>query len=305
MKIGIPRALLYYRYHVLWNTFFQELGIETVISPHTNKTLMDAGSHYAIDENCLSSKLFFGHVSALEGKCDAVFVPRIANYGKDGVMCSRFEGLYDMAVNTFRDHDIDFVTCNVDIQQKCPEEQAYIMLGVSLGASEAKAREAYQKSYQAWQAAQKAHIAEEEARLHDDRIKILVVGHSYNLYDEYIGKPILKGIEQLDAVPICSDAVDLKQAQEDSLNICKSVPWIMSRELLGSIAKYHNDVDVIILLTAFPCGPDSMINEMIIRRIKDRPILNLLLDSQDGNAGIETRLESFIDIIRFRKEALL
>ena len=266
---------------------------------------MDAGSHYAIDENCLSSKLFFGHVSALEGKCDAVFVPRIANYGKDGVMCSRFEGLYDMAVNTFRDHDIDFVTCNVDIQQKCPEEQAYVMLGVSLGASEAKAREAYQKSYQAWQAAQKAHIAEEEARLHDDRIKILVVGHSYNLYDEYIGKPILKGIEQLDAVPICSDAVDLKQAQEDSLNICKSVPWIMSRELLGSIAKYHNDVDGIILLTAFPCGPDSMINEMIIRRIKDRPILNLLLDSQDGNAGIETHLESFIDIIRFRKEARL
>ena len=97
----------------------------------------------------------------------------------------------------------------------------------------------------------------------------------------------------------------LKQAQEDSLNICKSVPWIMSRELLGSIAKYHNDVDGIILLTAFPCGPDSMINEMIIRRIKDRPILNLLLDSQDGNAGIETRLESFIDIIRFRKEARL
>ena len=305
MKIGIPRALLYYRYQVLWNTFFQELGIETVISPHTNKTLMDAGSHYAIDENCLSSKLFFGHVSALEGKCDAVFVPRIANYGKDGVMCSRFEGLYDFAVNTFREHDFDFVTCNVDIQQKCPEEQAYVMLGVSLGASEAKAREAYQKSYQAWQAAQKAHIAEEEARLHDDRIKILVVGHSYNLYDEYIGKPILKGIEQLDAVPLCSDAVDLKQAQEDSLNICKSVPWIMSRELLGSIAKYHNDVDGIILLTAFPCGPDSMINEMIIRRIKDRPILNLLLDSQDGNAGIETRLESFIDIIRFRKEARL
>ena len=79
----------------------------------------------------------------------------------------------------------------------------------------------------------------------------------------------------------------------------------LAPELLGSIAKYHNDVDGIILLTAFPCGPDSMINEMIIRRIKDRPILNLLLDSQDGNAGIETRLESFIDIIRFRKEARL
>ena len=62
-------------------------------------------------------------------------------------MCSRFEALYDMAANTFRDHDIKFITCNVDLQQKCPEEQAYMMLGVSLGASESQAKEAYQKAY--------------------------------------------------------------------------------------------------------------------------------------------------------------
>ncbi len=92
------------------------------------------------------------------------------------------------------------------------------------------------------------------------------------------------------------------QAQKDSLQICERVRWIMSRELLGAIQKYHDRIDGIILLTAFPCGPDSMVNEMIIRRVKDRPILNLLLDSQDASAGIETRLESFIDIIRFRKE---
>ena len=73
MKIGIPRALLYYRYHVLWETFFRELGHETIASPHTNKTLMDAGRHYAIDENYLSSKLFFGHVSALENVTQSLF----------------------------------------------------------------------------------------------------------------------------------------------------------------------------------------------------------------------------------------
>ena len=86
-------------------------------------------------------------------------------------------------------------------------------------------------------------------------------------------------------------------------NICKDVPWMVNRELVGAIDLYHDMVDGIILITAFPCGPDSMMNEMIIRRVKDKPILNLLLDSQDGNAGIETRLESFVDIIRFRKEA--
>lgn len=302
MKIGIPRALLYYRYHTLWETYFHELGMETVLSPHTNKTIMDAGSHYSIDENCLSSKLFFGHVSALEGKCDAVFVPRIANFGKDGILCTRFEALYDMCTNTFRDKNMKFLTCNVDIQQKKPEAEAYIALGMELGKSRDEAQTAYAAAHAAWEQALRDDISAQEEKLHTDRIKILVVGHSYNLYDEYIGKPILKGIERLDAVPVCSDAVDLAQAQEDSRHICEHVPWIMSRELLGSIHKYHDQVDGIILLTAFPCGPDSMVNEMIIRRIKDRPILNLLLDSQDGNAGIETRLESFIDIIRFRKE---
>jgi len=59
-------------------------------------------------------------------------------------------------------------------------------------------------------------------------------------------------------------------------------------------------VDGIIVMSAFPCGPDAMVNEMIQRKIKNVPILNLTLDGQSGSAGIETRLESFIDIIRFR-----
>ena len=60
----------------------------------------------------------------------------------------------------------------------------------------------------------------------------------------------------------------------------------------------------IILLSAFPCGPDAMVNELITRRVKGVPILNLVLDSQSGIAGVETRLESFIDIIRFKEGKL-
>jgi predicted nucleotide-binding protein (sugar kinase/HSP70/actin superfamily) len=45
-----------------------------------------------------------------------------------------------------------------------------------------------------------------------------------------------------------------------------------------------------------------MVNEMIVRKKKEKPILTLLLDGQEGSAGIETRLESFIDIIMFKKD---
>ena len=47
-----------------------------------------------------------------------------------------------------------------------------------------------------------------------------------------------------------------------------------------------------------------MVNELIVRRVKGMPILNLVLDSQSGTAGVETRLESFIDIIRFKEGTL-
>ena len=39
MKIGIPRAFLYYKYKYLWETFFEELGAEVVVSPETNRSL--------------------------------------------------------------------------------------------------------------------------------------------------------------------------------------------------------------------------------------------------------------------------
>ncbi|MCD7981751.1 MAG: acyl-CoA dehydratase activase-related protein [Clostridiales bacterium] len=306
MKIGIPRALLYYRYAILWETFFRELGVTTVLSPRTNKALQDTGVRYAIDENCLSSMLFLGHVAALEGKCDAVFVPRIANFGADGVLCSRFEAIYDMCVNTFRDRDLRFLSCDVDLQQKKPEKDAYVGLARELGNTRPEADTAWRKARLAWETDLQNKIRKQDAALAaSDRIRVLVVGHCYNLYDEYIGRPILKGIRRLDAFPVCSDLIDPAQAQKDSLKICDKVPWIMSRELLGAIQKYHDSVDGIILLTAFPCGPDSMVNEMILRRVKDLPVLNLLLDSQDADAGVETRLESFIDIIRFRKEMSL
>ena len=91
---------------------------------------------------------------------------------------------------------------------------------------------------------------------------------------------------------------------EDSSRLCSTCKWEISREILSGIAMHRGDVDGIILLSAFPCGPDAMVNELIARRVKGVPMLNLVLDGQSGTAGVETRLESFIDIIRFQEGKL-
>ena len=55
-------------------------------------------------------------------------------------------------------------------------------------------------------------------------------------------------------------------------------------------------IDGIVFLTAFPCGLDSLVNELVMRKI-DKPYLNLVIDDLDSLAGMETRIESFVDII--------
>lgn len=43
MIVGIPRALLYFKYEKLWTTFFDEIGVEYIISPETDKEILTAG----------------------------------------------------------------------------------------------------------------------------------------------------------------------------------------------------------------------------------------------------------------------
>ena len=89
--IGIPRALLYYRYGTLWRTFFEELGFAVQVSPDTDRAMLEAGDAASIDECCLASKVYCGHVDWLLGKCDAVFVPAFASENPRCGFCTKHQ----------------------------------------------------------------------------------------------------------------------------------------------------------------------------------------------------------------------
>jgi predicted nucleotide-binding protein (sugar kinase/HSP70/actin superfamily) len=135
----------------------------------------------------------------------------------------------------------------------------------------------------------------------DGKLKILIVSHSYNVNDYLLGRPILERLVSLGATPIIAEIVERTAAVKHAREISPTLNYSYNQELLGAIALYKEQIDGIILLTAFPCGPDSLVNEVIIRKIKDKPIISLLMDEQQGNAGLETRIESFIDIINFKR----
>jgi predicted nucleotide-binding protein (sugar kinase/HSP70/actin superfamily) len=55
-----------------------------------------------------------------------------------------------------------------------------------------------------------------------------------------------------------------------------------------------------VIITAFPCGPDSLAGELIMRKKNEIPTVNIVLDELSNDAGVQTRIESFIDIISAR-----
>ena len=106
LTIGIPRALLYPRQITMWKTFFEELGMKIVVSPPTNRRILENGTKAAIDEMCLAVKIYLGHVEELAGHCDMILVPRIVDYGIRRNMCTTFEGLPDIVSNIFRGRNL-------------------------------------------------------------------------------------------------------------------------------------------------------------------------------------------------------
>jgi len=101
MKVGIPKGLMYCKYHPFLVTFFSELGAEIIVSEDTNKNILDAGVKYCVDDACLPVKVFHGHVDSIKDKCDVLVIPRIMQLWKNEYICPKFCGLPEMVINSF------------------------------------------------------------------------------------------------------------------------------------------------------------------------------------------------------------
>ena len=308
--VGMPRALLYYRYHTMWSTFFKELGRDVIVSKPSDRGVLEAGARLSIDECCLASKLYMGHVAELVGQCDAIFVPSVDNLGHHLGFCTKFQALPDLVANTFYNEPMRILSCEIDVTDtKIPEETAFLTLAQDLGCSKKEGKRAYAKAVQA----QEEHDEEQarhqkkalkrasKAKGDDAPLRILVAAHPYVAHDPFVGEPLTDMLEELGALPLFADRFDHAEARQKSEDFTDTCPWVINREIIGAILSLYDQIDGIVLVSAFPCGPDSMTNDALVRCIKGKPILSLTIDAQSGTAGLETRVESFVDILRYQR----
>lgn len=295
VTVGLPRSLLFHKYHVLWESFFDALEVETVTSPPSNRAILARGIELAVDETCVPVKLYLGHVDALRDKADYVLVPRIVSLERGETACVKFLGAYDVARNAIP--GIRLLEYNVDVENRIYERPELCRVGATFEPSKRRVRQAYDRAALAHTRHTRELDERQEAALARPGMKVLVVGHAYNLYDEMLGKPVVDFLGKNGVEVVCSEFHDAAKARKLAQRVSKDIPWTFNKELLGALESYRDRVDGIIYLVTFPCGPDSLMTELCMRSVKGTPSIMLVLDELQSEAGLQTRLESFIDLI--------
>jgi len=318
LKIGIPRALLYYDYFPMWETFFKKLGHEIVVSSSTQKNIVNHGIAFCVDDACFPVKLFHGHVADLIGKVDMVFIPRLISINQEEFICPKFIGLPEMIKSSINGLppiiilDLNLYKSRQDLIK------AYIDLGKKVGATSREAilafREAAlaQERYESMLKSGKTPLDiiepknDKGERVNDNRT-IAVIGHPYLIFDRHASMNIIDKIRQKGYDVIVPENVSDGQIEESVSFLPKKLFWSYGKRLLGSsiFLLKNRKVEGMIFVSSFGCGIDSFMGELI-QRFNERewkiPYTVITLDEHTGEAGFETRLEAFLDMIKWREK---
>ena len=297
IKIGLPRTIYYYNEGKFLKYFFEELNFEVVISPITNNEIKELGKTIANDEMCLSLKLFLGHVAYLVDKCDYILNVRMDNCGLFEQGCTNYICTYDLINNLFKKNIINI---NIDHYNYKTLYKELLKLFNEFNIDKKQIKNAYLFSKIKVSKENKKEIITNTNKLYMNKTKVLLVGHEYNLHDEYISSNIIKYLNDYNIEVVYSTLFDKNKLKELTKSLSNDMYFKSGRESLGACMFARNNINGIIFLTSFPCGPDSLTNEYIMRKI-DLPYLNLIIDDIDSDTGIETRLESYIYILEQNK----
>jgi predicted nucleotide-binding protein (sugar kinase/HSP70/actin superfamily) len=325
MKIGIPRALGYYTYYPFWHGFFTDLGIDIVLSGRTTKRIISQGSALVVSETCLPVKAYAGHVIDLLNKgVDVIYCPSIQSIAPKIYNCSKLRGLPDLIRNVVKRN---FLLVEPTLDKSVPNQGLYEYLYESVAPLGITDKKRIKKASKAgWECMDNYWLMTRAGMSHDQAMKnaiagkiviekdsdnspisVAVLSHGYNLYDEHISMKVFNKLKKLDVKPYTAENLTREQMTEGVGVLNTNLYWANENEITGAAGHFlkDNSIDGIITMTAFGCGPDSLMIERITRYAKKyrKPLLNLTVDEHTGEAGFITRLEAFTDMLLRRKRA--
>jgi len=294
-RIGIPRALTTHSLFPLYSTFFSVLGMEGVLSAVDARGELKSHSGF-----CLPAQIAHGAVMDLaQHGLKAVFLPQVARMPhddsqKDSYLCPITQaGPYFLA-KAFP--ETRFLSPVLDFSRGYAASSAMADMAVrELGVTRERASEAWAAAVGAQTEAECALIelgrqALAQAVL-SGKPAILLAGHSYNAYSPEASQSVGKKLSSMGVQVIPADCL-MPVATGPTV-------WHFANQILNaaSLATQHPNL-FLLCISNFSCTIDAFTHSLLASELGTKPYLILEIDAHTADAGVQTRLEAFLDILQ-------
>ena len=291
--IGIPKALLTHSLHPLYSTFFHNLGFKTVLSGVDPEGELKSNAGF-----CFPVQIAHGAVLDLARRgVNPIFLPQVMHMPQpnacgDCYLCPITQASPSFLAKAFP--DLQFLSPLLDFSKG---------YGVSSAMAEMAVREmgmARDLAGSAWTAAVRAQEETERALRELGRktlsqavargdLTILLAGHSYSAFAPEASQSVAKKLSSMGVTVIPGDCLPPVETGPTA--------WHFANQILNAaaIAKKHPNL-FLLCVSNFSCTMDAFTQSILASELGSKPHLILEIDAHTADAGIQTRLEAFLDI---------
>jgi len=312
-SIGLTRSFLVNHLYPLYYYFFSRLGLSVVLPETADKE----GCKRVSSSFCFPVELSHGmFASLIKSKPDYIFLPQVSElYVEKSISyepehqcsCVILQSEPYILRSAFRDINIPVISPVLDFSKGWhTAENEFVAVGKELGFSGDESRGAFKYALKKqMQFLDERKVLGDEAlrQIESDKSKtgIVIFGRPYNAFAGEANLGIPRKFASRGYFVIPFDC--LRFEGEDSI---ENMNWALGQEIIKAarFVKRHPQLFAV-YMTNFSCGPDSFIAGYFRDIMNTKPSLTLELDSHSADAGINTRIEAFLDIVaRYRKLAI-
>ena len=308
--IGINRSFLTNTYYPLFSVFFAELGWKPV--------LPDEPAPEGIERRnaafCFPVELAHGFFQSLlktQPTPDYIFMPHFKavpklNGNANSLVCPLVQGepYYLQAawredLETLQKRGVKIFSPVIDLTSGIEAaREPLIKMALEAGIGRAKAATAFaqalEKQHQlaaAMLEAGRKALAELESD--PERTGVVVFSRPYNGFAAEANMGIPRKLASRGTLAIPLDYLPLEDVEGR-----RHMYWGLGQRIMAAteFVKQHPQLFGT-YITNFSCGPDSFLLGYFREKMGRKPSLTLELDSHTADAGLETRIEAFLDIV--------
>lgn len=306
--VGISKSFLTNTIYPLYYNFFTRLGFRVILAQESRVEGVDKREAAF----CYPVELSHGFLQdMLYNKPDYVFLPHIKEIDNPGediprktCVLMQSENYYLKAAFKEELKNVRILDPVLDFSDGYESAEAeFIKLARDMGESRQSASEAYgfacgelNKMFGEFKETGRKILRELEQD--PEKIAVVLFGRGYNAFakEANLGVPQKFASRGITVIP--HDFLPY-----DSLKSYKHMYWALGQQILrGARYVYSHPQLFASYITNFSCGPDSFIIPYFRNIMGRKPSLTLELDSHSADAGINTRIEAALDIIKSFRE---